>query len=61
MALPAIFRQLRDSRADAAQGFAHKLLETVKIYNEVPPASEPAWREVLVREYAAWCEREKSK
>jgi len=61
VALPAIFRQLRDSRADAAQGFAHKLLETVKIYNEVPPASEPAWREVLVREYAAWCEREKSK
>ena len=61
VALPAIFRQLRDSRADAAKDFAHKLLETVKIYNKVPPASEPAWREALLRQHASWCEREKAK
>ncbi len=59
--LPAIFRQLRDARADAERGFADKLLATVKIYNEVPPTSEPAWRDVLLREYEAWCGREKSK
>jgi hypothetical protein len=61
VALPAIFRQLRDSRAEAAQDFGGKLLETVKIYNHVLPESERAWREVLLREYAAWCEREKSR
>lgn len=56
--LPAIFRLLRDSHADAAPGFADKLLSTVKVYNEVAPESEAAWREVLVREYQAWKERE---
>jgi hypothetical protein len=61
VALPAIFQQLQQSRADAEQDFAHKLLQTVKIYNEVPPTSEPAWREALVREYEAWSQTEKSK
>jgi len=56
--LPAIFRLLRDSHADAEPGFADKLLATVKVYNYVAPESEAAWREVLAREYQAWCERE---
>lgn len=59
--LPAIFRMLRDSHADAEPGFADKLLATVKIYNYVAPEADAAWREVLFREYQQWASREQSR
>ena len=36
-----------------------ELFETVKIYNAVPPEAEESYREAVLREYAAFCEKEK--
>ena len=33
-------------------------METVKIYNEVPPEAEPSYREAILREYRKFCARE---
>ena len=33
------------------------LLQTVKIYNDVPPEAEANYREAILREYAAFCAR----
>jgi hypothetical protein len=30
----------------------------VKVYNYVAPEAEASWREVLAREYTAYCQRE---
>ena len=38
---------------------ARELFETVKIYNAVPPEAEASYREALLREYAAFCQKEK--
>jgi hypothetical protein len=35
------------------------LFETVKIYNAVPAEAEASYREAVLREYAAFCEKEK--
>ncbi|MBZ5534920.1 MAG: putative zinc-binding protein [Acidobacteriia bacterium] len=55
LALPQIFGQFRElgRRPETA---ADDLLEAVKIYNIVPPEQEKAYREAMVREYAAFCQ-----
>ncbi len=55
-ALPMIFQRFREmGRApDAAE---EDLLQTVKIYNYVPPKAEAHYREAILREYAAFCAR----
>jgi hypothetical protein len=59
LALPLIFRQFRESggRADEAAS-AGRLMETVKIYNEVPAEAESSYREAILREYGEFCARE---
>ncbi len=57
-ALPLILEKVRKAHASPDEAALEQLLETVKIYNEVPPAEEAAWREVLAREYATYCQRE---
>jgi uncharacterized metal-binding protein len=55
VALPLIFEQFRADGKQPAAGIAHDLLDTVKIYNPIPPAAETIYAETLLREYAAYC------
>ncbi len=59
LALPLIFRQLRNEggRPDDWDSL-QKLMETVKIYNEVPPDEELAYQQVVAREFREFCRRE---
>ena len=59
VALPLIFRQFREAGHGQDEGAARELIETVKIYNEVPAETEGSYREAVRREYAAYCEKEK--
>ncbi len=55
-ALPLIFQHFREmGRTPEAAG--KDLLQTVKIYNYVPPEAEANYREAILREYAAFCAR----
>jgi hypothetical protein len=35
-----------------------ELLEKVKVYNQVPPGADRSYRDAVLREYAAFCERQ---
>jgi hypothetical protein len=59
VALPLIFRQFREAGHGEDEGAARELFETVKVYNAVPPEAEGSYREAVVREYAAFCQKEK--
>jgi uncharacterized metal-binding protein len=59
VALPLIFRQFREKGGGQDGEAERKLFETVKIYNAVPSESEGSYREAVLREYAAFCEKEK--
>jgi uncharacterized metal-binding protein len=50
--LPLIFTQFRDQGLGLDEKTGTVLLETVKIYNEVPDSQKQDWAEALVREYA---------
>ena len=58
-ALPLIFQRFCQSggRADDPAS-ADALMETVKIYNEMPRVSESSFRETILREYRKFCEGE---
>lgn len=58
LALPLIFRQFRGEGRRPDEATARDLLETVRIYNEVPRGAEVRWREAILRAYAAHCEGE---
>jgi uncharacterized metal-binding protein len=59
VALPLIFRQCREKGGGQDAEAARELFETVKIYNAVPAEAEGSYREAVLREYAAFCEKEK--
>jgi len=59
VALPLIFRQFRKTKRGQDGEAARELFKTVKIYNAVPPEAEGSYREAVLREYAAYCEKEK--
>jgi hypothetical protein len=59
VALPLIFEQLYQAGKTPSEGTHQELLGTVKIYNPVPSVEESAYADALVREYAAYCERQK--
>lgn len=61
VALPLIFERIRETHPSPSGAAIQELLDMVKIYNDVPPEAEAAWREVLAREFAAHCEREAKK
>jgi uncharacterized metal-binding protein len=54
IALPLIFQQLHDSGKPASPGTAREILESVKVYNPVPPGEEEAFADCLARAYAAF-------
>ncbi len=58
IALPVIFQQFYDAGKPASQDTVRELLETVKIYNPVPAGEDEAYTASLLREYAAFCERQ---
>ena len=60
VALPLIFRHLRDRGLGQGEEAARELFDTVKIYNAVPPEAEASYREAVLREYAAFCQKEKN-
>jgi uncharacterized metal-binding protein len=57
VALPLIFAQFREAKRVPNEAVAQDLLEMVKSHNTVHPEAESAWREVLIREYEAYCEK----
>ena len=59
VALPLIFQHLRQRGLGQDEAAARELFETVKIYNAVPPEKEASYREAVLREYAAFCQKEK--
>ena len=61
VALPLIFEKLREAHRSPDEAAIRELLETVKIYNDVVPEEEASWREVLTREFTAYCESEASR
>ncbi len=57
-ALPLIFEQLRGAGRAPGADVTRELLETVKIYNDVPAGTDEAYAAALKREYAAFCGQE---
>ena len=55
LALPLIFQRLHEL-GRAPEAAADELLETVKVYNAVPPGKEEDYRTAITREYAAFCQ-----
>jgi uncharacterized metal-binding protein len=53
--LPLIFQQLHEAGRQPGESIAGDLLETVKIYNPIPPDAEANYARALMREYAAYC------
>ena len=41
------------------EAFVRELFETVKIYNPVPAEAEESYRKTVLREFAAYCQKEK--
>lgn len=59
VALPLVFQQFRETGRGLDDDSKRELFETVKIYNAVPSEAEKSYHEVVLREYAAFCEKEK--
>lgn len=55
VALPLIFEQFRSAGKVPDERSAQELLGAVKIYNNVPPESEPVYVAALLSEYLAFC------
>jgi uncharacterized metal-binding protein len=59
IALPLIFEQMREAGKAPGDGTVQELLQTVKVYNSIPPEDEAAYTAVLLNEYQAfWAEKE---
>jgi len=58
IALPALFEQFREAGKRPSPETVTDLLEQVRIYNPVALEVEPAYREMLAREYGLFCEEE---
>jgi len=58
IALPLIFEQFRGAGKLPSDTTARELLDTVKLYNPVPEGADEQYKTVLMREYAAFYEKE---
>jgi uncharacterized metal-binding protein len=59
IALPVIFEQFREQGKAPGDGVTREVLDMVKIYNAVPVEQEANYLDVLEREYATFCAKEK--
>lgn len=57
IALPLIFEQFRESGKLPSDATACELLDTVKIYNNVPDAANEQFQIALLQAYTVFCER----
>ena len=55
LALPLILEMFRQARKPAIDETAAEMLETVRLYNEVPAGEDASWKLALGREYASYC------
>ena len=55
IALPLIFEQFHQAGKQATDETARELLDTVKIYNQIPPEAEEVYSQALLREFGAYC------
>jgi hypothetical protein len=55
VALPAIFEQFLEQGKKDGESLADELLQMTGIYNPIPAESAAQYREVLAREYRAFC------
>lgn len=60
VALPLIFEQMREAGKPASQGITRELLETVKVYNPIPPGAEEAYTAAILDEYSAYCSKKEA-
>lgn len=58
VALPAIFEQFHEAGKAPSPAVAQELLAEVQVYNPVPAGRETAYREAILTEYRAYCEKE---
>jgi hypothetical protein len=58
IALPVIFQQMHDAGKPASPDTTKELLESVRIYNPIPPGEDAAYVKSLAREYAIYCGKE---
>jgi uncharacterized metal-binding protein len=59
IALPLIFQQFKEAGKPISPETARELLETVKVYNSIPPGEEHVYAAALDREYASFFEKER--
>jgi hypothetical protein len=60
VALPLILGKFHEAGRGQDEQTISELLDTVRIYNAVPPGEEASYREVVRREYAAFCRKEQT-
>ncbi len=61
IALPLMFKQLKEAGKTPGEPTTTELLELLRIYNPVPVEEEPAYREMLLQEYCAYCDAQAGK
>ncbi len=57
IALPAIFQQFQEAGKTPSEAVLGEMLETVKLYNPIPPGEEAAYSKVILHEYAEYWKR----
>ena len=55
VALPLIFENFRQDGKDLSSATAIELLETVKVYNQIPDGKDEEYRNAIFQEYASYC------
>ncbi len=55
IALPLIFSRFRKAAKPAVSKTAAEMLETVRIYNQIPEGEDADWQQALDRAYASYC------
>ena len=60
IALPLIFQQFLEAGKTTTEDMTRELLETVKVYNPIPPGEDQAYLASLAREYAVFCDKERN-
>jgi hypothetical protein len=55
LALPLILEMFREAGKPAIDETAAEMLETVRLYNEIPEGEDASWKLALDREYASYC------
>jgi hypothetical protein len=53
--LPLILEMFREAGRPAIDETAAEMLETVRLYNQIPEGEDASWKLGLGREYASYC------